>query len=78
MDTKPTTKNFTAYITLILPQGYYRCDVWDDDSTQYPERFNTKFIGYTVTEIKGMITAGLKAKYPPERYSLTIDFIVNN
>ena len=75
---KLNKKNFTAYITAIYPQGYYRVDVWDDDFTMYPERFNSKYIGYTVSEIKEMIAATLKTKYSPTRYSLTIDYIIKH
>lgn len=75
---KLVNKSFTVYITYAYAQGYYNVDVWDDAFSIYPERFNSKYIGYSVAEIKEMLTASLKAKYKPTKYNLNIEFIVTN
>lgn len=67
-------KEFTAYIKRIHPYGYLRVDVWDNDFSQYPERWNTKFIGYSISEVKALIEAGLKGKYKPTAYTVSIEF----
>lgn len=73
-----TNKNFTCFIVLIPHSGAYRVDVWDDDDTMYPERFNTKFYGYNLEEVKNFIKAGLIDKYPESLYKIDIEYIVKN
>lgn len=56
-------KTFTAYLRYLYPSGAIRVDVWDEDDTMYPKRWNNKFFGYTEDEVKSYITNALKSEY---------------
>lgn len=56
-------KTFTAYLRYLYPSGAIRVDVWDEDDSMYPKRWNNKFFGYTEEEVKSYIENALKSEY---------------